>query len=261
MRFPTVAAALIIGLGVGTFIPYNQGQAAQELDKTEIHQIIRDYLVDNPEVIKDALISLREKEQSDQQQAFRDVLQSNVTQLFESDSPASAIEAPKVHVVEFFDYQCHHCKKMSPAVAKVLEQNNDVRVVYKELPVLGKESVMASQAALASIPQGKYEVFHHKLMENADPLTPDRIFEIGREVGLDIEQLQKDMQSPLIEKKLNDNLQLARTIGLRGTPAFVVAPHPISETSAPVLLAGAIGYERLQSTINEQRDSKGNESE
>jgi len=129
-------------------------------------------------------------------------------------------------------------------LGKLLEQDADLRVVYKELPILGPDSVLAARAALAARSQGKYLALHHAMLASSEPMTGPTILEIARKVGIDEERLRVDAESPEIGGALERNHALARALGLSGTPAFVVGTEIVS---------GAAGLGALQAVIARAR--------
>ena len=138
-------------------------------------------------------------------------------------SPAAGNTNGSVEVVEFFDYQCGHCKAMAPIIEDAVKNNANVKIIFKELPIFGGNSRLAAKAALASTKQGKYYAFHNALFASSTPLNSQTIFKIAKKVGLDITKLKQEMNMPWVEKQLRDNFQLAQALKLMGTPAFIIS--------------------------------------
>jgi protein-disulfide isomerase len=128
----------------------------------------------------------------------------------------------RVTVIEFFDYNCGYCRRALPEVAKLIRSDNDVRVVIKEFPVLGQGSVFAAKAALASAQQGKYAAFHNAL--NAAPTAKNEasVLQVAEKVGIDVDKLRKDMDSPIVGEKIRTNQNIAKSLSIDGTPSFVI---------------------------------------
>ena len=139
-------------------------------------------------------------------------------------SPVGGNPEGAVTVVEFFDYNCPYCRAVGPVVTKLLEGNPDVRFVYKEFPTLAESSRFAAQAALAARRQNPelYTAFHDALMETEGRLTEDAVVQIAREVGVDLDRMRADMEDPAIEESIDRNIELARAIGITGTPTFII---------------------------------------
>jgi protein-disulfide isomerase len=151
-----------------------------------------------------------------------------------------------VTVVEFFDYQCPYCKRMAQDLAKIAAEDPDVKIIFKEFPVFGRESTLATRAALASAKQGKYAEFHLAIMGLRGAPSENALFRVASRLGMDLDRLRRDMQSPSIETQIQTNLQLARQVGVRGTPAFIVGDQ---------LVPGAMSPEQMRQLIAEKRGS------
>jgi protein-disulfide isomerase len=232
-------AALMAAACMAPLSSANAQQSAP--DKPAIEQIVKDYLLAHPEVIIQSLNAFQQKQEAAEAEAQRSALVSRQDELFKN--PASPVVGnPKgdVTLVEFFDYQCGYCKAVHADVRRLLDSDGKVRLVYKEFPILGPASITASRAALAAQRQGKYEALHVALMENRGQLDDDKIFRIAGSVGLDLDQLKKDMQAPEINDALQRNLRLASELNIRGTPAFVVGDQ---------IIPGAVSLERLKELI------------
>ena len=208
---------------------------AQNLDKKQIEKIIREYLITNPEVLEEAIQALQAKRQAQRAQAAQASIQKNRKQIYENpEDPVGGNPNGDVTIVEFFDYRCGYCKRVAPVVEAALAKDKKIRLVYKEFPVLGPNSVLAARAALASRAQGKYLVFHKALMKAKISYDEASIMKIATAVGIDTARLKKDMQAPDIQTYILKTRALARSLGIRGTPAFVVGEQmfPGALTSA-----------------------------
>lgn len=234
-----------------TQAPVAAPTTAPDANKAMIDQEIRSYLLAHPEI----LIEMSQKLQAQQQQAMVEKAGAAITANIKSlahdpQSPIAGNLNGNVTVVEFFDYQCPHCKVMVGAMDAIQIANKNVRVVYKELPIFGPESEFASKAALAAAKQGKYQAFHHALMKTQGRLNDQQVLDIAKSLGLDNNKLLAVMNSPAISKELQDNAALAQQLGLGGTPAFVV----LSETAGKVnyrFIPGQTDQSTLQKDINE----------
>lgn len=208
---------------------------AQNLDKKRIEKIIREYLINNPEVLEEAIRALQAKREARRQAAARTSIQKNRKQIYaDSDDPVGGNPNGDVTIVEFFDYRCGYCKRVAPVVEAALAKDKKIRLVYKEFPVLGPNSVLAARAALASRAQGKYLAFHKALMKARISYDEASIMKIATAVGIDTARLKKDMQAPDIQTYIVKTRALARSLGIRGTPAFVIGEQmfPGALTSA-----------------------------
>jgi protein-disulfide isomerase len=222
-----------------------QGAAIDETQKQAIEQIVRDYLLANPEVLRDALIVLgnREKAAAENQRKQRiEALRAELER--QPGDPVLGNPDGRITIVEFFDYQCGYCKAMKPVMQKILASEKDVRVVMKEFPILSEVSTIAARAALAAQAQGKYVELHDRLMGHRGRLSEEAVFAIAREAGLDIDRLKTDMQAPSVEEALDRNRRLAERLEISGTPSFILGE---------ALVPGAVNEEGLRKLIAETR--------
>lgn len=192
----------------------------RDMKRADVEKIIQEYLMENPEILREALIELDKKEDHAALAAVSDALFKDPRDV--SIGPKDA----KVTIVEFFDYNCGFCKNSSDWLKGVMDKYpDDVRVVFKELPILDgrtKTSRNAAKAALAAARQGKYTTMHFSMM-NERSLTKDRVLAIAEKAGLDMDKLKKDMEDPEMDRQLEDGLLLANRIpSLTGTPFFVI---------------------------------------
>ena len=125
-------------------------------------------------------------------------------------------------IIEFFDYNCGYCKRSFPEIMELVSENKNIKVILKELPVLGESSILASKASIASQKQDKYFEFHQELINYSGLISLPDIKKISKELGINYEQLQKDMNSDETILLINESYRLADLIGVRGTPAFII---------------------------------------
>ena len=183
----------------------------------------RSYLLDNPEVLIEALRTFEQREQAAAADELKTLIGQRRDEIFNDPaSPVLGNPAGDVTLVEFFDYNCPYCRKAAPLMAEVQASDQNVRLVYKEFPILGPGSAFAARAALASQKQGKYAAFHEALMAHSGAIDESATTDIAREIGLDIEKLREDMQDPAIEEAIQRNLALAGDLRINGTPSFLV---------------------------------------
>jgi protein-disulfide isomerase len=150
-----------------------------------------------------------------------------------------------VTVVEFFDYRCPYCKAVARDMIETLEAEGDVRIVFKEFPILGPDSQTAAKAALAADRQGKYLPFHQALMDHKGTLDRDAILDIAEELGLDLELLEVDMESPEVATVIARTLALAEALDIGGTPAFIIGDE---------LVPGAVDMKTLKDLVAKARN-------
>ena len=218
----TAALWAAVLLATGATTSRAQSIIAPEQRKA-IEEVIRGYLLDNPEILVEALDSLQRRRAKAATAAAQKAIRERRKDLLQDPgSPVSGRADGDVMMVEFFDYRCGVCRRVHPIIAKLLDADDKIRRVYKEWPILGPNSVFAARAALASRRQGKYFAFHDALMEFSGKLTNDEVMERARRVGIDVARLKQDMQDPEISAILRRNFELAKALKLRGTPSFVI---------------------------------------
>lgn len=215
----------------------------------QIQKIVHDYLVNNPQVLVEASRSLQKQTEQQEQQYAQTAVQQNIPALFNDPaSPVAGNVNGTVTLVEFFDYQCGHCKEMNPIIEKIIKTNTNLRVVFKELPIFGDDSQFAAKAALASVKQGKYLAFHNALLAADNPLNKDKVLSVAKSVGLNVAQLKKDLDNPAIQAQLRANFKLAQALRLIGTPTFVIGNKALNQFR---YVPGATTAENLQGMIND----------
>jgi protein-disulfide isomerase len=201
-------------------------------DREAIEKIVYEYIMANPEIVEEALISLGQKREAEEAELARLAIADNLDAL--ANNPADYSVGPDdaaVTVVEFFDYRCGFCKRSAQWATDLPEQyDNKVRVVFKELPILSTESEKAALAAIAAGKQGKYIEMHMGLMEldNGSGFGAEQIDAVAESVGIDVAKMRADMQSIDVQKTVSDSKSLARTLAITGTPFFVVGTQPVS---------------------------------
>jgi protein-disulfide isomerase len=210
-----------------------------------IRELVRDYLLTNPEVLMEAAQAYRQRQQELARQQASEMLASRRMEL-EQDPDAPVLGNPDgdVVVVEFFDYRCPYCVRVAEPLREAVEDDGNIRLVMKEFPILGPDSVVAARMALASVKQDKYEELHFALMSVSGKLTEAAAFKIAEKVGLDMDQLRSDMEDPEIEDMLQRNLALAQALQINGTPAFVIGDE---------IVRGAIDMQTLRQIVEQTR--------
>jgi protein-disulfide isomerase len=242
----TVArACLTVGIALmATALARTEPAAAADLTVEQIEKIVRDYLMREPEVVLEALQEMQRREAEAAAERQRAAIAKNQKQLLDDPhSPIAGNPDGDVTVVEFFDYRCTYCRRVVSSLRELLDEDRGLRVVLKDMPVLGPDSVRAARAALASRKQDGYVPFHFALMAT-DDLSLAGIRATAKAVGLDPDRLEADMEAPEVNAVLEANYALAQELGIEGTPAFVIDGQ---------LIPGAIEKARLEHLIDEAR--------
>ena len=233
---------LLVGFG-GAVVAQEALTPAQ---REAVEKLVREIIKTNPEIIMEALESHDQRQKEAEARRFVDALAAQ-KQAVRNDPHSEVAGNPQgdVTVVEFFDYRCPYCKQAHNQLQALLKRDAKVKVVLKEFPILGPESVMASRAALAARAQGKYLAFHNALLETRT-LNEEIIFRLAADVGLDVERLKKDMTQPEVQAIIARNRKLGESLGITGTPAFVIGDQ---------LAPGALSTDRLAAMVEEARAS------
>lgn len=246
LLFALLVAALAVGAGWPAVDAFAQ-RAVSQPEPDAFEQRVRDYLLRNPEVILEALQILQERQRATEAENVRRTIAGRSAEILDDPAaPVAGNPSGDVTLVEFFDYNCPYCRQVAPTVTDLIADDPDLRVVYKEFPILGPGSEFAARAALAAEKQGMYGPFHHALMNAQERVTEDSVLGIARRVGLDPERLVRDMTDPAIEAAIARNVELANALGIRGTPAFVIGDQ---------VVPGAVDRSTLEKLIGRARGS------
>lgn len=218
---------------------------AQDLDEAALKALILDTIRDNPEIVREAIEILQTREAEAQALASAAALRAQKAAL-QNDPNAPVMGNPDgdVTIVEFFDYNCGYCRRVFPTVKDLVESDGNIRVVMREWPILGEESVFAARAALASRKQGKYAEFHDALMAHQGRASQANVLSIADDLGMDIDQLRADMEGAEVDAHLAASQQLTQSLGLNGTPAFVFGDQ---------LIPGAIDLDQMKDLVDALR--------
>ena len=208
--------------------------------RKELETIIKDVLLNNPEIMLEVQNALESKMDKIQAERMAVAIKENATELYRpAGSPIVGNVKGDVPVIEFFDYNCGYCKKALSEVTQLMDKDKKVRIIMKEFPILSKGSEEASRVALAAKMQGKYWEFHRAMLESQGQANEAASLRIAEKLGLDMARLKKDMASPEVKKEIDDTRQLATKMGIQGTPHFIVGDRIIA--GAPENLTELLG--------------------
>lgn len=216
-------------------------------DRAAIETIVREYLLQNPEIVREALEELERRQAEETASRQRDAIAAQKNSLYGTED-LIVIGNPDgdVTLVEFFDYNCGFCKRAHGDLVALMESDPNLRVVFKEWPFLSQESVDAAKVSLAASRQGRYREFHEALLLGHGTANEARALEIAEAMGYDMDRIRADMNSPQVLATLEQNMVLADTIGVTGTPAYVVGER---------LILGARGLDVLREAVSEVRSN------
>lgn len=219
--------------------------------RSGIEAIVKEYLLAHPELFLEIQSALETKLEEMQAEQLSSAISDNAAELFRrEDAPTVGNLKGDVTVVEFFDYNCGFCKRGFPELAKLIDSDKNVRVVFKELPILSEGSMEAARVALAAKAQGKYWEMHRELMSTKGSINGEVALKVAGKLGLDVAKLKADMKSPEVSKEIETVRNLAQKMGINGTPHYLVADKSIA--GAPEDL-----FEQLAARVKETRDSGG----
>jgi protein-disulfide isomerase len=208
--------------------------------RKELESIIKDILLNNPEIMLEVQNALEAKMDKIQADRMAVAIKEHANELYRpANSPIAGNAKGDVPVIEFFDYNCGYCKKAFSDVAHLVDKDKKVRLILKEFPILAKGSEEASRVALAAKMQGKYWEFHRAMLENQGQANEASALRVAEKLGLDMSRLKKDMASPEVKKEIDDTRQLATKMGIQGTPHFIVGDRVIP--GAPENLTELLG--------------------
>jgi protein-disulfide isomerase len=234
IRAIVVLLALIAGLAAGGSAASMADDALTPAQKDAVNRLVHDYIMEHPEVLVEALKDFDSRQQAVSETERRKAVDDRRADLF--NDPAAPIAGnPKgsTTIVEFFDYRCPYCKGLAKDLSDLIDADHDVRFVYKEFPILGAPSEYAARAALAAQQQGKYRPFHEALFAYKGQLTNEIVLDVAGKVGLDMAQLQKDMERPEIAAEIKLNYEIATALKINGTPGFVIG-HSVVDGAMPI---------------------------
>lgn len=214
---------------------------AAATSKSVLDQAIHDYILSHPDVVMDALKEAQQHEDDQSAAQSRRVIATKQKELIAA--PEDLVQGnPKgdVTLVEFFDYRCPYCKEIEPELDALLKEDGQLRIVYKEFPVLGEASVYATRVALAAKKQGKYAEFHRAMMATKGDISDETVLKVASSVGLDLDRLKADMSAPEIQQLIDKNYALADALQIQGTPALIIGTQ---------MIPGAIDIDALRQDI------------
>jgi len=212
--------------------------------RNEIINILREALRTDPSILTDAIEALRSSAAREKEQAQQAAIAALRAQLATDDDPVLGNPRGDVTVVLFFDIRCGYCRKLQPELDALLAKDKQVRLVMKDLPILGEPSVLGAKALLAAQAQGGYAKLYHALMDQAAPPTKDSIRADAKRLGLDADRLLREMESAAVKARIDAHLQIAQHLGIEGTPALVIGQR---------LIPGAVPVAELQHAVREAR--------
>lgn len=236
------AAAGFFALAAGSAFADGQFSPAQ---KTEIEQIIKSYIMKNPEILRDAITELELKEKTAEADARRKIIANQQGLLYAA--PLQEVvgnPAGKLTLIEFFDYNCGYCRKTLGDIARLMKDYPDLKIILKDYPILSDKSIEAASIALAARKQfdpAKFWEFHQRLLSTHGAVGREEALAVAKDLGADMDRLTKDAASDEIKKDLADNDHLGQQLSLNGTPSFILGEETV---------VGAVGYTAMKDKLD-----------
>lgn len=204
--------------------------------------MVREAILADPQVIPDAINRLQQIEVEKLLASNREAIETPFAGAWTGAKDGDVV------LVEFFDYNCPYCRQSIPDVDRLVKEDAGLKVVFRDLPVLGPDSERFARASLSAAEQGRYRRFYTSVFEGQGALTQERLIRNVRAAGLDEARVAQDLNSKAIAAEVDKNLELGRALGLTGTPSYIVGNR---------ILSGAVGYDQLKAAIADARKAKG----
>jgi len=238
-----VGRAALLGLLVAgsAVAAYAAGQSSESAlagkDRAAIESVVRDYLLENPEIVREAMVRLEKKRVAALVEENRTALETPIAGAWEGAAQ------PQVTLVAFMDYACGYCRATLPTIARLLKEDPGLRVVYHELPIIAQGSVPAARVSLYAAEQGRFSAFH-QAMYAANSVERDAIVAAAKTAGLDTAKVKAELDNADRNATISQSVRLAQALEAEGTPLLVVGDR---------IFYGAVGYDTLKAAIEEAR--------
>lgn len=223
----------------GAAAAYAAGQSASvpSGDKAAIEAVVRDYILEHPEIIREAMVKLEKQRVAGLVEQNRSMLETPYAGAWEGAAK------PEVTLVAFMDYACSHCRATVPTIARLLKEDKGLRVVYRELPVISQASAPAARVSLYAAEMGRFPAFHHA-MYGEEGVDNDTILDAAKQAGLDVEKARAELTNEARNPAIAQNIRLAQSLEAEGTPLLVVGDR---------VFYGNVSYDVLREAIDEAR--------
>lgn len=229
-----------------TALAFSTPSKAEDFSKAQIEQIIKEYIQKNPEVILDSVEDYSRQQQEASVADRQKAVDENLDWILNNKKlPVAGNPNGDVTIVEFYDYNCGYCKKAVSDITTVLEEDKDVKIIFMEMPILGRTSEIAARWAMAAEDQGRFLEYHIGLMQNRGPISEDVLEKIAKDVGLDVVKMRKVAEAPETSRIVAEKSAKASAMGINGTPAFIIDGR---------LYGGYIGLDAMRRAIKEARE-------
>ena len=247
-----LAALIIVSILIGAFLTkvLFSGSSNKSSDNKQVEEIVANWVENNPELILESVINMQKEQAQKQMEDANKNVSKRLDDLYKREqSPKRVVAGADVTIVEFFDYNCGYCKRALGTIEELIKKDKKVNIIFKELPILGKSSEDLSKVSLAfnlSAPS-RYFDFHRDLMKS-NSRTAEDAMAIAQKHGVKASIIKKVMTKfkKQIDEEIAFNRELSRSIGVNGTPAFLVEES---------IFPGAVGLSTLEEAIKEKREA------
>jgi protein-disulfide isomerase len=239
-----LTAPILRSVLLSPILPEARAAEFTPAQRAEIVGIVRDALKQDPSILRDAVAALQADEGERTQAATRAAIAHHQAQLITPNDPVAGDPHGDVTIVEFFDTRCPYCRRLEPVMESFLAKDHKVRLVYKDLPILGPASVLGSKALLAAQKQDAYGKMRDAVMRLPSDTTLPQIESAARGLGLDWGRMSQDMQDPIVQARIDANIKLAHDLGIQGTPALIIGND---------VVPGAVDLPDLQKAVADAR--------
>ena len=222
------------------FLIFNLHSDDKNINEQEIEDIIKKYILENPEILIESLEKFTANQKEKEQKSFVNILNNFYdTKVYESLPRIGNVDS-KLIIIEFVDYNCGYCKKTLSTISKLMKNFDNIQIVFIDYPILSESSEIAARASLAANEQNAYFEYHSILLNNKKSINENILYKIAKELSLDIEKFKKDISSEKIKNNIIKNIKFANSLKIKGTPTFIIGKQ---------ILPGAYDYEKLKKII------------
>jgi protein-disulfide isomerase len=219
--------------------------------KGDIQAVIKQYILDNPDLVMASLEKMREKQKEDVEVLMHKAAAEN-KQALQSDKSDPSVGNPNgnVTITEFYDYHCGYCKQVVPVMTQLLQDDKNVRIVFKDFPILSPDSEIAAKASIAfyNLNKDKFFDYHTALMKEQGKFDETRVAELASQFGVTADAMKAEMAKPAVSETLKKHKELGQKLAITGTPMIYVDT---------LLMAGAGKLEDLKALVKKAREAKG----
>jgi len=222
------------------FLIFNLHSDDKNINEQQIENIIKKYILDNPEILIESLEKFTANQKEKEQKSFVNILNNFYDAKIYESLPRIGNMDSKLIIIEFVDYNCGYCKKTLSTISKLMKNFDNIQIVFIDYPILSETSEIAARASLAANEQNAYFEYHSILLNNTKLINENILYKIAKELSLDIEKFKKDISSEKIKNNIIKNIKFANSLKIKGTPTFIIGKQ---------ILPGAYDYEKLKKII------------